>query len=158
MIRGSILEIGTANTLGYSTMSLKVLPSEVLEGEPITHPDGTISVEIGIDYEASQVPRSVPDHENLWFLTTDNESARYFVTDYAQMSIVRNIDGVARIIKVESVISAYSRNVFPAQFEGTDFEELVQRVRELADAPAQRLLRGSIVEHQPNVPAAAFAC
>jgi len=158
VIRGSILEIGTVNTLGWATISLRVLPTEVLKGEPITRGDGTLEVQIGIDYDASEVPRSVPAHENLWFLRTDNESARYYATDYAQMSIVRNINGMARIIKVDGVTSAYSKNVFPARFEGTDFEALVQDVRELSGTSTQRLLHGASVDGRGRVPAAVFAC
>ena len=157
VIRGPIAEVRQFGTDSW-LIELSVLPTEVLKGEPIIREDGTVAVQISIEGDPSRLPRAIPSHENLWFLYKDEVRSVYYDTDYAQTSIVRDIDGLVRVIQWRRVATAYSENDFPARFEGTDFEALVQKVRDLAGTSTPRLLRGADVDREGTTSARALAC
>jgi hypothetical protein len=156
VIRGPIAGVTVVDEVGSDVVSLTVMPGEVLKGPLNTRADGTIEVRLGSDLDPpADHMRMFPAHDNLWFLWTDTSSGTYWDADYAQTSIIRDIDGVVRVIRPRLVAEAFSASAFPVRFEGTSFEELVERVRVLAGS-SQRLLPGQLQEREAH--ARTFAC
>ena len=114
---------------------VQVSIAEILKGEPVYR--GADTVDVGISYLSSDIESQelggLPSHDHLWFLVGEEErEGRYYTTDYVQVSVLRDIGGVVEVIWPEAIAGAYSRDQFPVPLDGTSFEDLVQRVRDLA--------------------------
>lgn len=107
---------------------------DVLKGEPVSS-EPTVKVQIGFGYDLQKLRSSLPGHDNLWFLTLEDNSGYYNTTDYAKVSVLRDIGGVA-VIMPDAIANAFSRRHFPVPLDGTSFEALVDQVRQLAHGPA----------------------
>jgi hypothetical protein len=140
VVRGTIVDLYGVlrNDAGFETAYAKVLMGEVLKGSPVTRKpgeDNVIHVIVGSGYELERLRSSLPAHDHLWFLKQDGSAATYFTTDYEQMSLLREIDGFVRVLSPDYTKRVYSARHYPVPLEGTDFEELVERVREIVNTP-----------------------
>ena len=130
--------------------------TEVLKGDPVSREAGTVEAQIGFGSAADldELRSSLPLHDHLWFLVHEStrdpggylaeESNTYYPTDYQQVSVLRDIGGMVEVIMPESIANAYSRRQFPVPLDGTSFEELVNRVRLVAEgASAAAQLRAA---------------
>ena len=139
VIRGTISDLYIRRPWDdFQPAYAKVSISEILKGEPASEEPGTAEVQIGfIRSDLAELRSSLPAHGHLWFLTQyENGAATYHPTDYPQVGILRDIGGVVEVIMPEAIASAYSRRHFPVPLNGTSFEELVARVRQLAGESA----------------------
>ncbi len=149
VIRGTIVDL-YSRTRGASQGSfVKVSITEVLKGEPVSREAGTVEVDIGFQSDLEELRSSVPGHDHLWFLVhegtvdPDKQSAidgfTYYTTDYTQMSVLREIGGLVRVILPEAIANAFSPRHYPVPLDGTSFEDLVDQVRQLAERPSAAL-------------------
>lgn len=122
--------------LQFALVTVRV--TEVFKGIPETRTEGVIEVEYGfypVDLELLQA--NIPDGDGLLFLFNmgleaqralhpeDFEEYRYqYMGVNVPQGTIRNIDGLARPIYLES------SNRFPGTIAGTDFDQLVERVRD----------------------------
>ena len=117
----------------WEILTAAVTVSDVLMGQPKLSRAGTVEIEIGLGGRSlAELRRLIPEHDHLWFIKGPGDFAdTYLTTDYTQVSVLRDIDGVVRVIKPGSIALAYSPTQFPVPLEGTDFEALVRDVRDL---------------------------
>jgi len=159
VIRGRVLDVRDAEYSGlYPVLEMTVEPTEILKGEPLLTGDGEVVIAFAPDAEAGQLRAVLPDHENLWFLSLDEDYQTYYTSDYDQISILRNVDGKVRVIRPDFIARAYSRDHYPVPLEGTSFDELMDRVRELTSTSSRDV---ALAITQPGVrtePSALFAC
>lgn len=142
VVRGSILDLYTKPDNRWNSAFVSVSIHEVLKGEPVSRVAGTVEVHIGfVGDDLEDLKSKLPSHDHLWFL--EHEHTRdpriepggftYYTTDYEQVSVLRGIGGVVRVIMPDAIANAYSRRHYPVPLDGTSFEDLVDRVRELAE-------------------------
>lgn len=147
VIRGTITDLYVRFESDWQPAYAKVLISDVLKGEPVSREAGTVEVQIAFaSSDLEELRSSLPRHDHLWFLVhegtrdPDSQSAiagfTYYTTDYAQVSVLRDVGGVVEVIMPEAIANAYSRRHFPVPLDGTSFEELVDQVRQLAEGPS----------------------
>jgi hypothetical protein len=155
VIRGKITDL-YSRVLGgiWHVAYVKVLVTEVLKGEPASAEAGTVEVQVGFaSSDLDDLRSSLPAHDQLWFLTQDEGRDTYNTTDYPQVSVLRDIGGIVRVIQPEWIAGAYSRRHFPVPLDGTSFEELVAQVRRLVERPPAAMhtyLRRPGGEPEPN--------
>jgi hypothetical protein len=96
----------------------------------------------------------MPSHDHLWFIVGPGDFPdTYLTTDYTQVSVLREIDGLVRVIMPDSIALAYEPTQFPVPLEGTDFEELVESIRELAPGSITRAVlarRSTVLQDDVN--------
>ena len=138
VVRGSIRDLRVRQFGDWEVVLAKVEVAEVLLGTPHLSRSGTVDIQLFVDAVAPDVTslRSrIPGHDHLWFVTLDQGFAgTYYPSSFAQISILRDIGGMVEVIQPERISTAYSADQFPVPLDGTDFDELVQKVRELTDA------------------------
>jgi hypothetical protein len=142
VVRGTIVdlygvEVGGSDPPFHETYAM-VSIAETIKGTPVPRKPGdpnVIHVFIGFGYDMERLRQSLPAHEHLFFLSRDGDAATYFVNDYAQISVLRNINGRVRVIKPGWIKGAFDARQYPVPLEGTSFDELVERVREIVSTP-----------------------
>jgi hypothetical protein len=138
VLRGPIADLFEGGPPMWPVAYAAVEPLEVLKGDPVLRAGGTVAVGIGRPHGSlAEIRSQLPDHDNLWFMKRDGQTDRYYPTDYVQISVLRDIDGEVRVIWPRAIRDAMSGDHYPLPLEGTDFEELVQRVRDLTDESAR---------------------
>jgi hypothetical protein len=153
VLRGPILDLHEGGTVTYAIVD----PVDVLKGDPLLRQDGTVFVALGRAHvDLDELRSQLPAHDNLWFLKRDGITDRYYSTDYLQISVLRDIDGEVRVIWPSAIADAFSRRHYPLPLEGTSFEDIIQRVRDLV-VGASREASLSFVARLSG-PSALFAC
>jgi hypothetical protein len=138
---------------------VSVAINELLKGSPVTTRAGSVQVGTIFESPSGTNPHEIPDHANLWFLSLDDDDpAIYFMTDYDQLSLLRNIDGVVRVIHPRLITRAYSAQQFPVPLEGTSFDALIERVREVVGNEAGAGSGGASKSRIASISDASFAC
>jgi len=158
VLRGRVLDVRDVEYGQFPILEMTVEPTEILKGEPLLTADGEVVVQFLRGAEASQLRAILPDHENLWFLNLDEDYHSYASSDYNQVSILRNVDGEVRVIRPDFIARAYSRDHYPVPLEGTSFDELMDKVRELTSTDPTDM---ALAITQPGIrsePSALFAC
>jgi hypothetical protein len=140
VISGTIVDLYTypRNGSGYQGVVAIVAIGEVIKGEPVIRRTGdpdVVHVIIGNGYDMDHLRSSLPGHDNLWFLTQNGDAATYYSADYLQLSVLREIDGSVRVIRPNWIRRLYDADHYPVPLEGTNFAELVERVREIVKTP-----------------------
>ena len=160
VVRGTIIDLYSRNQGIYQLAYLRVSITEVLKGEPMSRDDGTVEVQIGLgsSSDLEELRSTLPRHDHLFFLVHDDDNEySYYTTDYEQVSVLRDIGGVVEVITPEAIAGAYSARHFPVPLDGTSFEELIARVRELASRPPAAMyayVRRPPGQPDPNISAA----
>jgi hypothetical protein len=132
VMRGEIVDMHEAQVGHFTVVNASVAPAEVLKGEPVVRGNGTVKIQIGYDAQnVDQLRSQIPDHDQLWFLQPTEDGAGYYPDGYLQLSVLRNIDGTVRVIWPDAIARAYSPHHYPVPLEGTNFEDLLVRVREI---------------------------
>jgi hypothetical protein len=136
------LEPGVRWPLSY----LRVAITEIIKGKPASRDVGSVEIQMhSISPEDVDVLRErLPGGDHLWFLKLEDPAERdpanqspiapyaYYLSTKPQVSVLRNVDGRVEVIRPDAIAQALGREHFPVPLDGTDFDELVRRVRELA--------------------------
>jgi hypothetical protein len=140
VVRGRIVDIVPRGTNGFAVVAI----TELLKGEPLSREPGTVEIRMSRGPDVDLLRSKIPAHDVIWFalhestLDPDRASAptsyRYYATDYPQMSILRDINGKVQVIMPNAIESALGRDHYPVPLDGTRFEALVERVRDMADS------------------------
>jgi hypothetical protein len=149
VVRGHITDVyvGEYWVGGTPVVYVTLAISEVLTGSPISRTPGFVEVGLGTGPEVTAHDRRrLPQHDSVWFLLYElNLGARppglnsdiapfaYLPTNDLQ-GVLRNIDGEVKIIKPHwtKTIPDMGPGYFPLSLQGTSFDRLVERVREIA--------------------------
>lgn len=143
VIRGTITDLFVRYESQWRPAVAKVSITEVLKGEPESRELGMVEVQIGLEADVEDLRSSLPAHDHLWFLVHEHtfdprnkpSGYTYHTTDYPQVSVLRDIGGVVEVIWPGPIANAFSPRHYPVPLDGTSFEELVARVRQLAEGP-----------------------
>jgi hypothetical protein len=119
---------------------------EVLKGDPVSREPGSVEFQLtilGLDGQPPH-PSSVPGNQALFFLVHEATYrqqvglpprspgiAPYAYFDPAPEAVMRNIDGVVRLVKPDEMSDVYGTDYYPLSLEGSSFAELVVRIREV---------------------------
>jgi hypothetical protein len=152
---------------------MRVAISDTLKGEARSRDPGTVEIQMAYAYadDLDKMRSRLPAHEHMWFLQLEDASDRgpqnqspiagfaYYSTDYPQTSILRNIHGSVEVIKPDSIARALTPQSFPVPLDGTDFEAVVERVRDMA-AGSGRHAQIAAIQSRPSDEEAPlrFAC
>lgn len=171
VVRGTISDLYSRRTVGWDVAYVTISIAEVLKGDPVSREAGTVEAQIGFGSSADldELRSNLPVHDHLWFLVHEStrdpggnlaeESKTYYPTDYQQVSVLRDIGGTVEVVMPEAIANAYSRRQFPVPLDGTSFEELIDRVRQLTDgASAAAQLRARQSPHGAGDTDRFFAC
>lgn len=141
VILGTITDLYVRFESDWQPAYAKVLITDVLKGEPVSREAGTVEVQIAFaSADLEEIRSRLPRHNHLWFLINEEgHESTYQTTDYPQVSVLRDIGGVVEVIMPEAIANAYSRRHFPVPLDGTSFEELVDKVRQIAEEPSAAL-------------------
>jgi len=162
VLRGTLTDLYSEHVSGdahntYATLSIV----DVLKGEPRSREPGRLVVQLGwMSSDETSLRSLLPAHDHLWFLVhestlddgNDRDGYVYHMTDYLQLSVLRDVGGIVRVIKPEWIAGALSRTHYPVPLEGTSFEALVERVRDLAGGASVRVAsaRTAPTMHEPR--------
>ena len=157
IIRGPLSELYVGETwvtdnTPYPLDYVKVQVTEVLKGEPHSRTPGFVEVQMGTveQDELDETRAKMPTHDHLWFLMYEpNWAARggspmasaeiapyaYFASNEYQ-GVFRDIGGAIRLVQPQELARILGPDHFPLALQNTDFEDLVQNVRELASGPS----------------------
>lgn len=155
-MRGPMVDLYGRHQNGFQLGYVAIEPLEVLKGSPELRADGTVSVAIGGAGNVEELRSQLPADDNLWFLKRDDGFDTYYAADYVQISVLRDIDGEVRVILPSETAEAYSGQHYPLPLEGTSFEDLLGRVRDIissADREGSFAFTGDGAE-----PRVLFAC
>jgi hypothetical protein len=136
-------ESGDPWPLAYITVRV----DEVFKGEPASRTPGYVEVQVGVaGPDIEEIRARLPGHDNVWFLMYDwprrdtpaqrsPEIARFtYVLKGLYQGVLRDIRGEVTMLEAASYAQAYGSDKFPLPLEGTSFEDLVQQVRDVAQA------------------------
>ncbi len=154
VVRGRILEVyvgeqwvGSDGAAPEQFAYARIEIGEILKGEPVSRNAGSVEVQlalVGDDWEAPD-QSFLPGHDHLLFLIHEatfreqiGKPARSSgIAPYAYFiptaeSVLRDIDGVVRLVERDRFASAYGDH-FALALHGRDFSELVEEVGRVAD-------------------------
>lgn len=142
ILTGRVTDLRGGEVIGpLQFVYVTVAIGEVLYGTPMTHTDGTVELRLYVTEgtELGAVQAMIPQHRHLFFLLNGGEAAeeygrppeeqdrwRYSYLPAGRGGVIRDIDGQARGLRLEDPAA------FPAGVEGDAFEDVVQRVRDIA--------------------------
>jgi hypothetical protein len=84
-------------------------------------------MQIGFGDSLETLRSDLPPNVHLWFLKYAEDIDAYYATDYPQISVLRDIGSVVRVIAPRRITSAYSDQHFPVPLDGTSFEDSSRR-------------------------------
>jgi hypothetical protein len=133
VVRGTIPDLSVIHREGFFSVEHVTLQvSEVLKGTGQADPGDILEIRVRGGYGVDDLRAMIPAHDHLWFLEDSEDfPGSYYSTDYEQVSVLRGIDGVVQVIMPNAIANAFSRDQYPIPLDGTSFEELLQRVRDL---------------------------
>ncbi|MEX2547996.1 MAG: hypothetical protein WD830_09450 [Chloroflexota bacterium] len=126
----------------------KVAIDELLKGEPVSREAGFVEVQMGhAPSDLEEVRAKIPAHDHLWFLDYEDRERPYpmnqspilgfvYYAPQDMVTVYREIGQVVRVIGPELIRRAYGNRNFLFTLDGTDFEELVEQVREVGTTPS----------------------
>jgi len=134
-----------ASPLSYASVEI----AEILKGAPVSRAGGTVEVQlsyVGEGWDPASA-RPLPGHDNLWFLmheATVREQTGQPPRSYSEIApfayfipspqaVLRNIDGMVTVIGPEETTIHYGHEGFPMTLHGSEFDKLLQEVRQLAE-------------------------
>jgi hypothetical protein len=150
VVRGPIVDLyigeywrGDAHGPSHGLAYAKVAIEELLKGDPVSREAGFVEVQMGYaPDDLDDLRAKLPAHDHLWFLGYEDPDTRgefnqsemvgfvyYAPKDYE--TVFREINGVVEILAPGPIREVYGKDEFLLTLDGTDFEELVDQVREL---------------------------
>jgi hypothetical protein len=135
----------------YPLAYIRIDVQEVLKGEPVSRTGGDVEVQVGsAGSDLETIRAALPTHDNLWFLMgpsgyegrdwppqSESEIAPYaFVTTNDYQGILRNIDGTVQVVAPGALNALYGPDYFPSALDGTSFQSLLEKVREISGPTA----------------------
>ncbi|CAN5769617.1 hypothetical protein BH24CHL5_BH24CHL5_04590 [soil metagenome] len=127
---------------------VRVQISDVLQGEPVSRTPGYVEIQLGSPAGPEEVEdyrARVPAEDSLWFLMygpnfkertlepqRSSELAKFvYIRFNHYQGMLRDIDGLIRVVRPDFVALYGGDKFFPLPLDGTDFEEVVDQVRDL---------------------------
>jgi hypothetical protein len=135
---------------GQPFLYARIAIDEVLKGHPVTRQPGYVEFQLtilGLD-DGPPGPGTVPEGQALFFLSHEatyretrglsprtTEIAPYAYFDAAPEAVMRDLDGSVRLIEPGQMAEVYGEDYYPLLLEGTSFDQLLLRIRDLNDSP-----------------------
>ena len=125
---------------------LRVQIDELLKGQPKSRQAGYVEVQIGhAPSDMDRLRAQLPADDHLLFLDYEDPATREWFNQSDIVGFVyymgqdvervfRDIDGTVQVLAPEAVERVYGADEFLLRIDGTSFDDLLERVRELAAA------------------------
>jgi hypothetical protein len=137
VLTGRMVDLRARSLMGGDTVAIYAVisPTEVIRGGPALRNGTTETLPVLIGWKTmsvfEQLRSRIPDHDHLWFIY-GGTAGHYGTVNDSRVAVLREINGTVRVIEPRSITERYGSDHYPVTLEGTSFEELLDRVREIA--------------------------